>query len=501
MLQSSKEQAIPTEIVVILALVLANGVLAGAEIAIVALRKTRIRELVESGSGSARAVEALREQPERFLATVQIGITVVGATAGAFGGATFAEDLEPLVEGVPWLAPHAREISIGLVVSIVSYLSLVLGELVPKSLALKASERYALLIARPLLWLSGAARPLVWFLTQSSNAVLRLFGDRTSFMEGRVSSEELQEMVGEATRAGTVHPDAAEIASRALQFQELGAADVMVPRSQVVALSREATPEEIRSVHSEKSHSRYPVYEGDVDHVVGYVHLKDVLALALDEKPFVLDDVLQAAEAIAAAAVFEHVVVVVRVTVEDQVVRAAGNENARRFVVVNVHLLDDVVAASNAQAPRILAALILRHADNLHAPDVDVVGLYVETGDPAARVDGGKIEDGDLVRVREVLDQRICLARLGEGHAHRAARETVGAAAHPNGIASGGRLLAATDRRERLGFGAWVVVVAIGRDVVVGGERRTGRDQRAPKGKDDRESGDFHPGDSGGSGG
>jgi putative hemolysin len=268
-------------------------VLAGAEIAVVALRKTRIRELVEAGSGSARAVQALREQPERFLATVQIGITVVGATAGAFGGATFAEDLEPLVERVPALAPHAREISIGLVVSLVSYLSLVLGELVPKSLALKASERYALLIGRPLVWLSNAARPFVWFLTLSSNAVLRLFGDRTSFMEGRLSAEELQDLVGEATRAGTVHPDAAEIASRALEFQELTAADVMVPRHQVVALPRNASSEEIRALLLEKSHSRFPVYEGDVDHVVGYIHLKDVLALAWEEKLFVLEDLLR----------------------------------------------------------------------------------------------------------------------------------------------------------------------------------------------------------------
>jgi putative hemolysin len=280
---------------VILALVLANGVLAGAEIAIVALRRTRIRELVEGGSGSARAVQALRERPERFFATVQIGITVVGVTAGAFGGAAIAEDLEPWVARMPRLAPHAREISIGLVVSLVSYLSLVLGELVPKSLALKTSERYALLIGRPLVWLSNAARPLVWFLTLSSNAVLKLFGDRTSFMEGRVSSEELQEMVDEATRAGTVHPDAAEIASRALEFQELVAADVMVPRNEVVALRRDAAPDEIRTVLLERSHSRFPVYEGDIDHVVGYVHLKDLLAIAWEEKPFALDDLLRPA--------------------------------------------------------------------------------------------------------------------------------------------------------------------------------------------------------------
>jgi putative hemolysin len=291
----AQEPAIHSEILIILALVLVNGVLAGAEIAVVALRKTRIRELVEAGSGAARVVEGLREQPERLFATVQIGITVVGVTAGAFGGAAFAEDVAPYVARVPWLAPHAEEIAIALVVSLVSYLSLVLGELVPKSLALKASEPYALLIARPLTWLSNAARPLVWFLTLSSNAVLKLFGDRTSFMEGRISSEELQEMVDEATRAGTVHPDAAEIASRALEFQDLVAADVMVPRNQVVALRRDAPPDEVRRLLLEKSHSRLPVYEDDLDHVVGYIHLKDVLAMAWEEKLFVLEDLLRPA--------------------------------------------------------------------------------------------------------------------------------------------------------------------------------------------------------------
>jgi putative hemolysin len=270
-----------------------NGILAGAEIAVVALRRTRIRELVEAGSGAARAIQALRDQPERFLATVQIGITVVGATAGAFGGATFAADLAPVLRRLPGLAAYAEELALGIVIVVVSYLSLVLGELVPKSLALKASERYALVIGRPLVWLSAAARPAVWLLTLSSNAVLKLFGDQTSFMEGRLSAEELQQMVEEATKAGTVHPDAAEIASRALEFPELTAADVMVPRSELVSLRRSAPAEEIHALLLEKSHSRYPVYAGDVDHIVGYVSMKDVLAIAWEEKLFVLEDLLR----------------------------------------------------------------------------------------------------------------------------------------------------------------------------------------------------------------
>ncbi|MGQ0507059.1 MAG: hemolysin family protein [Myxococcaceae bacterium] len=213
---------------VILALILVNGILAGSEIAVVSLRRTRLKELAEGGRRAARAVQKLREQPERFLATVQIGITVVGSTAGAFGGASFAQDLEPLLARVPGLAPHAEAVALIMVISLVSYLSLVLGELVPKSLALRSAEGYALLVGRPLLALSSLARPLVWFLTASSNALLRIFGDRTNFIESRLSPEELQQLVGEASgKGGTLHPAAGKIATRALELGDLVAADVM----------------------------------------------------------------------------------------------------------------------------------------------------------------------------------------------------------------------------------------------------------------------------------
>ncbi|HET9958891.1 MAG TPA: CNNM domain-containing protein, partial [Polyangiaceae bacterium] len=146
-----------SELAIILVLVLANGFFSGAEIAVVALRRGRIKELAEQGRGSARAVLALRSQPERFLATVQVGITVVGATAAAFGGAAIAERLAPLLARVEWLAHHAEGLALGIVVSVVSFLSIVVGELVPKSLALRNAERFALLIGKPLLWLSWLA--------------------------------------------------------------------------------------------------------------------------------------------------------------------------------------------------------------------------------------------------------------------------------------------------------------------------------------------------------
>jgi putative hemolysin len=283
------------ELLLLLALVLANGIFAGAEIAIVALRKTRLQELIDGGRSSARAVLLLKECPERFLATVQIGITVVGASAAAFGGASLAERIAPLLARIGWLAPHADSVALGLVIAFVSYLSIVLGELVPKSLALRSAETYALLVSRPLVWLSWLARPLVWFLTASSNAVLRPFGDRTAFSEVRHSAEELRQLVEEAAREGTVHPHACEIASRALDFGELTAGEVMVPRPQVVMLPRHATPEEVRRILLESTHSRMPVYEGRVDNVVGYVNVKDLLAFAWEQKLIVLEDVMRPA--------------------------------------------------------------------------------------------------------------------------------------------------------------------------------------------------------------
>ena len=176
------------ELAIVLLLIMANGVLAGAEMAVVSVRKTRIQTLLDAGRSSARALATLRGQPERFLATVQIGITVVATTASAFGGAALAADLEPLLRPLPWVGVHAHDLALGLVVALISYLSLVFGELVPKSLALRAAEPYALLIARFLLGLSWVTRPLVWLLTVSSNIVLKPFADRTNFTESRVSS-------------------------------------------------------------------------------------------------------------------------------------------------------------------------------------------------------------------------------------------------------------------------------------------------------------------------
>lgn len=279
------------EFAVILALVLINGLFAGAEIAIVGIDRARLRQLVEEGNHSARAVKALRSSPERFFATVQIVISFVGAGAGAFGGATFAQDLTPYL--VPALGNSAQEVALVIVVALVSYLSLVLGELVPKSLAMKKSERYALLVAPSLLRLSRAAQPLVWLLTQSSNAILRLFGDRATFTESRLSPDQLRELVDEAAELGTLDAQVGEIAARAFDFAGLTAEHVMVPRTRIVAIPSNASHDQIRTTVLESAYSRLPVFEGNLDNVIGYIFYKDLLALAWEGELLVLKDLLR----------------------------------------------------------------------------------------------------------------------------------------------------------------------------------------------------------------
>ncbi|HET6439094.1 MAG TPA: hemolysin family protein [Anaeromyxobacter sp.] len=281
------------ELLVVLALVLANGVFAGAEIAVIALRRSRLRQLLDERRPGARAVKELRDTPERFIATVQTGITIIGATAAAFGGAALSERIAPGIAEVPGLAPYAGGIALTLVVALISYLSLVLGELVPKSLALRSAERYALAIGRPLLLLSHLVRPIVWLLTRSSNVLLRPFGDRTTFSEARLSAEELEQLVEEAGRVGSLDPATADIASRALAFRELTAADVMVPRNRVVALPKDATPEDLKRTLLEEGRSRMPVFDGSLDEVVGYVDAKDMAAMAFERQLIVLADLIR----------------------------------------------------------------------------------------------------------------------------------------------------------------------------------------------------------------
>jgi len=282
-----------TELITILALILMNGVLAGSEIAIVSLRHTRLQQLVDANRVGAKTVSLLRAEPERFFATVQIGITVVTTTAAAFGGARMAKEFEPLLRSLPLVGRNADGVALALVVVLVSFLSLVLGELVPKSLALRHGEGYALVVAKPIAALSRIARPIVWLLTAISNLILRPFSDRTNFSESRISKEELEQIVDEAAKAGAIHQHASELATRALDFDRLTLAEVMLPRARVDALPLHATMDQIRTFLLEERRSRIPIYDKSLDDIVGYVSAKDIVSLAWDGGPVVLSDLLR----------------------------------------------------------------------------------------------------------------------------------------------------------------------------------------------------------------
>ncbi|MBL8900060.1 MAG: HlyC/CorC family transporter [Planctomycetes bacterium] len=280
---------------IIVALVLLNGVFSGAEIALVSLRASRLQELKAERKLGVLSVLALRAHPERFLATIQVGISLIGASAAAYGGSSIATQLEPLLEPLPWIGESSGELSIAIVVLGITFLSIVLGELVPKSLALHASERYALLVSPPLQVLSRITAPLVQILTFTSNLLLRPFGDRTNFLEAHHTAGELAHLIEESSRAGALPPRVADMTTRALEFAELRAEDVMVPRTEVVMLPRRASTDEISRLVLENVHSRLPVYDGSIDNIVGYVSIRDFIGMAWERDLIVLEDLLRPA--------------------------------------------------------------------------------------------------------------------------------------------------------------------------------------------------------------
>ena len=273
------------EVVLIFFLILANGFFAAAEIAVIATRKTRIDSLVEKGIRSASVVARLKDDPDRFLATVQIGVTLVGTLASAIGGAAAIQFLKPLIESLPLplVSRWGESIAILLVVLPIAYLSLVFGELVPKSLALRFSERIAILVARPIDWLSRLTSYLVKILTASSNAVLWLFGGKDAGGASFISEEEVKSLIREGAAKGIFDETEKELIHSVFEFVDTPVKAVMVPRTEIHAVDIKMPPDEILKSFAESGFSRIPVYEGEMDRVIGILYNKDILR-ALQEK-------------------------------------------------------------------------------------------------------------------------------------------------------------------------------------------------------------------------
>ncbi len=269
-----------SELSIILLLLLANGVFAMAEIAVVSSRKARLKKLADEGSPRAKTALALAEEPARFLSTVQIGITLIGILAGAYGGTRLAGQFSIwLAETVPAVAPYSSVLAMAIVVGSITYFSLIIGELVPKRIALSNPEQKAMMIAGLMNTLSRLASAFVWFLTLSSNAVLKLLGLGAE-KDAPPSEEEVTHLIEQGTTAGVFHKAEQAMIEGVLRLDERPVTEIMTRRTKIVWLNVDDADEANWRKIVASGHSLFPVFEGTRDHVIGLVSVKALWANA-----------------------------------------------------------------------------------------------------------------------------------------------------------------------------------------------------------------------------
>lgn len=273
-----------TAILIIILLTIANGIFAMSEAAVISARKAKLQQQANMGDARARAALALADNPNRFLSTVQVGITLIGILAGAFGEATLADDVETLLERVPWLAPYSRAISLIIMVVVLTYLSLIIGELVPKRLALRNPEAIAGLVAAPMNFLSAVVSPAVYVLSVSTEAVLRLLGVKPS-TEPPVTEEEIRVLIQQGTQAGVFEVAEQDMVEAVFRLNDQRAFDLMTPRPEIIWLDLDDSPQEVVAKITESGYSRFPVCRGSLDNVLGVVRAKDLLARSVAGEP------------------------------------------------------------------------------------------------------------------------------------------------------------------------------------------------------------------------
>lgn len=275
------------------AVILLNGVFAGSEIAIISASKARIQALAKEGGKAAAVLKELHDDPERFLATVQIGVTLMATLAGMLGGYLASLYVEPALESAGlgrWVGPTIMA-TVVVTVAIV-YVELILGELVPKALALRFADFLALLAARPLNMLARITHPVVVVLTASTRAILRLMGIKKHDQRTFVSEEEILHMVTAGRAQGVLNQSEMELIHSVFEFSDTAVRKVMVPRPKIFALEAETPPGEVERLMVEGGFSRIPVFQESVDNVIGVVYIKDALRQLQKRQPVVLRKLL-----------------------------------------------------------------------------------------------------------------------------------------------------------------------------------------------------------------
>lgn len=280
------------EILVIFLLLLLNGVFAMSELAMVSARKVRLQQKAEEGNKSAQTALEMAESPNRFLSTVQIGITLVGIMAGALGGATLAGPLAAELEKIEWLEPYAGGVSFAIVVLVTAYFTLVIGELIPKRLALNNPEKIAIKVARPMQFLSRIASPLVSLLSASTDLGLRLLGIKPG-SEPPVTEEEIKVLMEQGTQVGVFEAAEQDMIEGVFRLSARYIDAIMTPRTEVEWLDMEETQDEILENIMKSNHSRFPAGLGSLDNVQGVLRAKDFFEALHLGKPFEIQDLLQ----------------------------------------------------------------------------------------------------------------------------------------------------------------------------------------------------------------
>jgi putative hemolysin len=273
------------EIIVILVLIAINAYFALSEFAIISAKKVRLQQRLDEGDKRAGEALMLADEPTPFLSTIQIGITLVGIFAGAYGGATLAAGLSPLIQEIPVLAPYSDLISITLIVLLITYLTLVFGELIPKRIALSNAESIASRVARPMQILTSIASPVVFLLSRSTELFLRIFGIRQAAVPP-VTEDEIKIMLEEGTEHGVFDKAEVSMVEGIFDLGDRNVASLMTPRPDIIGIDLEDSPEINYQVMADAGHSFFPVFRGDLDNISGLVSVKDIWSsLASGTKP------------------------------------------------------------------------------------------------------------------------------------------------------------------------------------------------------------------------
>ena len=282
---------------VILGLIVLNGVFAMSELAIVSAKTSRLEARADEGSVSARIALRLAAEPGKFLSTVQIGITLIGIIAGAYSGANLGGPVGERLIALGLPPELGEEAGFFVVIALTTYLSLVIGELVPKQLALRAAVPISLVMARPMATLATVAAPLVWLLDSSSAMIIRLFGIRSKG-QSSVTAEELQMIFAEATRSGVIEAEQHQILTGVVRLAERPVRDMMTPRTEVDWIEADADAALIRRTIKKSPHSLLPVADGSPDQIIGIVKVREVLAAMVAGQPVSIRDMAIKAEVV-----------------------------------------------------------------------------------------------------------------------------------------------------------------------------------------------------------